>query len=92
MVEAEVGVPAQSNLYLTPPSAQGFEVHWDPMETIVAQVLHPHTANHAAFALPPSHQHANLHGMCTACSPHCSQLACFIVLVGSPINHSHSHA
>ncbi len=41
-IEDQIGLSVQVNMYLTPPGAQGFEVHWDVMETVVLQVLCMH--------------------------------------------------
>ena len=37
-LEGELGLVVQINAYLTPPNAQGFETHWDPMESLVLQI------------------------------------------------------
>lgn len=36
-LESELGILVQANLYLTPPGAQGFAVHWDSHDVIVVQ-------------------------------------------------------
>lgn len=36
--EAEIHVPMRSNVYLSPPSSRGFDLHWDTHDVIVLQI------------------------------------------------------
>ena len=37
-LEAEFSCPVQTNIYLTPPNAQGFQTHYDNHDVLVLQV------------------------------------------------------